>query len=82
MDCKFVQNNQSLSNGGMFRGLHFQIKHLHSKLMCVLAGEIFEVADDLREGSATNGKCEEVSHSASNKRQPYIPRGFARDFWI
>ena len=78
----FVQDNQSSSVKGVLRGLHFQIKHPQSKLVRVVSGEVFDVAVDLREGSPTYGKWEGTILSAQNKRQLFIPRGFAHGFLV
>ena len=78
----FVQDNQSSSDKGVLRGLHYQIKHPQAKLVRVVSGEVFDVAVDLREGSPTRGKWEGVILSAENKRQFYIPRGFAHGFLV
>lgn len=78
----FVQEHQSSSVKGVLRGLHFQINHPQSKLVRVVSGEVFDVAVDLRPGSATYGKWEGVVLSAENKRQFFIPRGFAQVFWV
>lgn len=82
IDVDFVQDNQSSSVKGVLRGLHFQINHPQSKLVRVTKGEVFDVAVDLREGSATFGKWEGVVLSAENKRQFFIPRGFAHGFLV
>lgn len=78
----FVQDNQSASTKGVLRGLHFQKKHPQSKLVRVVEGEVFDVAVDLREGSPTYGKWEGVILSAENKRQFFVPRGFAHGFLV
>lgn len=80
--CEFVQDNQSCSTKGVLRGLHFQIEHPQAKLVRVVSGEVFDVAVDLREGSATYGKWEGVVLSAENRRQFFIPRGFAHGFLV
>lgn len=80
--CVFVQDNQSSSTRGVLRGLHFQIEHPQSKLVRVVSGKVFDVAVDLRKGSATYGKWEGVVLSAENKRQFFIPRGFAHGFLV
>lgn len=82
IDVDFVQDNQSASTKGVLRGLHFQINHPQSKLVRVVEGEVFDVAVDLREGSPTYGKWEGVVLSAENKRQFFIPRGFAHGFLV
>lgn len=80
--CVFVQDNQSSSTRGVLRGLHFQIEHPQSKLVRVVSGKVFDVAVDLRKDSATYGKWEGVVLSAENKRQFFIPRGFAHGFLV
>lgn len=82
IDVDFVQDNQSSSTKGVLRGLHFQIEHPQSKLVRVVSGVVFDVAVDLRKGSRTYGKWEGVVLSAENKRQFFIPRGFAHGFLV
>lgn len=82
IDVSFVQDNQSASTKGVLRGLHFQINHPQSKLVRVVEGEVFDVAVDLRADSPTYGRWEGVMLSADNKRQFYIPRGFAHGFLV
>ena len=82
IDVEFVQDNQSSSTKGVLRGLHFQIEHPQSKLVRVVKGTVFDVCVDLRPGSATYGKWEGVVLSAENKRQFFIPRGFAHGFLV
>lgn len=82
IDCDFVQDNQSSSTRGVLRGLHFQIEHPQAKLVRVVSGTVFDVAVDLREDSKTYGKWEGVILSATNKRQFFIPRGFAHGFLV
>ena len=82
IDCEFVQDNQSSSTKGVLRGLHFQIEHPQAKLVRVTRGEVFDVCVDLREGSPTYGKWEGVVLSAENRRQFFIPRGFAHGFLV
>ena len=78
----FVQDNQSGSQRGVLRGLHFQRQHQQAKLVRAICGEIFDVAVDLRRGSATYGRWTGVLLSADNRRQLYIPRGFAHGFQV
>ena len=82
VDLPFVQDNHSMSRRGCLRGLHFQKTHPQGKLVMVSLGEVFDVAVDLREGSPTYGKWEGVVLSAENKRQFFIPRGFAHGFLV
>lgn len=79
---KFVQDNQSASKKGVLRGLHFQINYPQDKLVRVVNGEVFDVAVDLREGSTTYGKWFGVKLSAENKKQFFIPKGFAHGFLV
>ena len=82
IDVEFVQDNQSSSTKGVLRGLHFQINHPQSKLVRVVSGTVFDVAVDLRAGSPTYGAWEGVILSAENRRQLFIPRGFAHGFLV
>ena len=82
IDRVFVQDNQSASRRGVIRGLHFQIEHPQAKLVRVIKGEVFDVAVDLRKGSATYGKWKGVLLSAENHKQFYIPEGFAHGFLV
>ena len=82
IDCTFVQDNQSSSKKGVLRGLHFQINYPQDKLVRVVSGEVFDVAVDLREGSKTFGKWFGVRLSAENKKQFFIPKGFAHGFIV
>ena len=82
IDAEFVQDNQSSSMRGVLRGLHFQINHPQAKLVRVVRGTVFDVAVDLRPGSATYGKWEGVVLSAENRRQFFVPRGFAHGFLV
>lgn len=82
IDVDFVQDNHSSSTKGVLRGLHFQIEHPQSKLVRVIQGEVFDVAVDLRSGSPTFGRYEGVLLSAENRRQFFIPRGFAHGFLV
>ena len=82
LDYAFVQDNQSSSRKGVLRGLHFQKNHPQAKLVRVLAGEVFDVAVDLRVGSPTYGKWVGELLSADNHKQLMIPRGFAHGFLV
>lgn len=82
IDCQFVQDNQSASKKGVLRGLHFQIHYPQDKLVRVIVGEVFDVAVDLREGSKTYGKWFGVKLSAENKKQFFVPKGFAHGFIV
>ena len=82
IDASFVQDNQSSSVQGVLRGLHFQIEHPQAKLVRVISGIVFDVAVDLREGSPTWGQWEGVVLSAENRRQFFVPRGFAHGFLV
>ena len=78
----FVQDNQSASKKGVLRGLHFQKHFPQDKLVRVVAGEVYDVAVDLRKGSKTYGKWYGVELSAENKKQFLIPEGFAHGFLV
>lgn len=78
----FVQDNQSRSKRGVLRGLHFQKSAPQGKLVRCLEGEVFDVAVDLRESSQTFGKWFGVLLSEDNKKQFYIPEGFAHGFFV
>ncbi|WP_123054635.1 dTDP-4-dehydrorhamnose 3,5-epimerase [Clostridium sp. JN-1] len=82
LDMLFVQDNQSKSKKGVLRGLHFQKKHPQGKLVRVTKGEVFDVAVDLRNKSETYGKWVGVLLSEENKKQFYIPKGFAHGFLV
>ncbi|MCR4610473.1 MAG: dTDP-4-dehydrorhamnose 3,5-epimerase [Lachnospiraceae bacterium] len=82
IDHKFVQDNQSASKKGVLRGLHFQLNHPQDKLVRVINGEVFDVAIDLRNGSPTFGKHYGVLLSAENKKQFFVPKGFAHGFLV
>ncbi len=78
----FVQDNVSFSRRGILRGLHFQNPNPQGKLLQVLQGEVFDVAVDIRRSSPTFGKWHGLVLSADNKRQFYIPAGFAHGFLV
>jgi dTDP-4-dehydrorhamnose 3,5-epimerase len=79
-DITFVQDNHSLSSKGVLRGLHYQIQNAQGKLIRVVSGEIFDVAVDIRSGSPTFGKWVGEVLSGANKRQMWVPAGFAHGF--
>lgn len=78
----FVQDNQSMSVKGVLRGLHYQINHPQGKLVRVILGQVFDVAVDLRKNSPTFGAWHGEILSAENKKQFYIPEGFAHGFYV
>lgn len=82
IDCTFVQDNQSMSKRGVLRGLHYQINYPQDKLVRVISGEVYDVAVDLRKGSATFGKWYGVRLSAENKKSFFIPKNFAHGFLV
>lgn len=83
VDVDFVQDNHSRSTRGVLRGLHYQLPpHAQGKLVRVVAGEVFDVAVDLRKSSPTFGKWAGVILSAENKKQLWLPAGFAHGFCV
>lgn len=82
LDMVFVQDNQSMSVKGVLRGLHYQKAFPQGKLVRVIRGTVFDVAVDLRKGSETYGKWYGVTLSDENKKQFYIPEGFAHGFLV
>ena len=83
ISAKFVQDNESCSSRGVLRGLHWQAgEHCQAKLVRVIRGAVWDVAVDIRKGSPTFGKHVSVVLTGGNKRQFYIPRGFAHGFIV
>jgi dTDP-4-dehydrorhamnose 3,5-epimerase len=82
VDLRFVQHNHSRSTGGVLRGLHYQIQQPQGKLVRVVVGEVFDVAVDLRRSSPTFGQWFGALLSAENKRQMWVPPGFAHGFCV
>ena len=82
IDAEFVQDNHSRSVRGVLRGLHYQIEHAQGKLVRVVAGEVYDVAVDLRRSSATFGRHVALQLSAANRRMLFIPAGFAHGFLV
>lgn len=82
LDVRFVQHNHSRSQGGVLRGLHYQIQQPQGKLVRVISGEVFDVAVDIRKSSATFGKWFGTYLSAENKLQMWVPAGFAHGFCV
>jgi dTDP-4-dehydrorhamnose 3,5-epimerase len=78
----FVQDNHSRSTRNVLRGLHYQLPHPQGKLVRVVVGEIFDVAVDLRKGSPSFGRWESDVLSAENKKQLWVPEGFAHGFLV
>ena len=83
INTNFIQDNQSSSEYGVIRGLHFQLPpHAQSKLIRVISGSILDVGVDIREDSPTYGKVFTIELSATNKKQLYLPKGFAHGFSV
>jgi len=83
IDANFVQDNQARSVFGVLRGLHYQIPPFaQAKLVRVIEGEVLDVVVDIREGSATYGQTFSVLLSAENKKQLFVPRGFAHGYVV
>ena len=81
-DIRFVQDNHSASGRGVLRGLHYQVRQAQGKLVRVVAGEVFDVAVDLRRSSPTFGRWVGERLSAQNKRMMWVPEGFAHGFLV
>jgi len=82
LEAEFVQDNHSRSARGVLRGLHYQIEHAQGKLVRVIAGEVFDVAVDMRKSSPTFGRSMGMTLSAEDKRMLWIPPGFAHGFLV
>ncbi|WP_248806096.1 dTDP-4-dehydrorhamnose 3,5-epimerase [Pseudomonas sp. MWU13-2100] len=82
LDVAFVQDNHSRSQQGVLRGLHYQLENTQGKLVRVIAGEVLDVAVDIRRSSPHFGQWEAVRLSAENNRQLWIPEGFAHGFVV
>lgn len=83
IEANFVQDNESFSSKGVVRGLHWQAGvHCQAKLVRVIRGAVWDVAVDIRKGSPTFGKYESVILTGENKKQFFIPRGFAHGFVV
>jgi dTDP-4-dehydrorhamnose 3,5-epimerase len=82
IDCDFVQDNHSRSKKGVLRGLHYQLDHPQDKLVSVISGEIFDVVVDIRRGSPTFSRWVGIRLSEANRRQLFIPKGFAHGFCV
>ena len=82
LTMEFVQDNESKSKKGVLRGLHFQTKHTQGKLVRVTEGAVYDVAVDLRKGSPTYGQWEGTLLTSENKKQFYVPEGFAHGFLV
>ena len=81
-DVTFLQDNHSKSTRGVLRGLHYQVENTQGKLVRVIAGEVFDVAVDIRQNSPDFGKWTGAVISAENKRMFWVPEGFAHGFYV
>ena len=82
LDVEFVQDNHSSSRRGVLRGLHYQIRQAQGKLVRVIAGEVFDVAVDLRRSSPSFGKSVTFNLDSASKRMAWVPPGFAHGFLV
>jgi dTDP-4-dehydrorhamnose 3,5-epimerase len=82
LEVEFVQDNHSRSRRGVLRGLHYQVRQAQGKIVRVIAGEVFDVALDIRRGSPTFGKAVSFRLDAASKRMAWIPPGFAHGFLV
>lgn len=82
INADFVQDNHSLSQKGILRGLHYQIEHAQGKLVRVISGAVFDVAVDIRRSSSTFGKWIGCTLSAENRQMLWVPPGFAHGFYV
>lgn len=82
IDCKFVQDNRSVSGKGVLRGLHFQLKKPQAKLVSCIHGSVYDVAVDIRSGSPTFGAWTAAELTEENAHQMFIPVGFAHGFCV
>ena len=81
--CDFIQENESCSSIGVLRGLHYQLEpYAQSKLVRVISGTVLDAVVDIRKGSPTFGKYVTIELSGENKRQVFIPKGFAHGFYV
>ena len=81
-DVVFVQDNHSKSSQGILRGMHYQLEQTQGKLVRVTSGEVYDVAIDMRKNSSSFGQWFGVLLSAENKRQLWVPAGFAHGFYV
>lgn len=81
-DVTFVQDNHSKSSHGILRGIHYQLKQAQGKLVRVISGEVYDVAIDMRKNSPSFGQSFGTLLSAENKRQMWVPAGFAHGFYV
>lgn len=81
-NVSFVQDNHSMSSKGILRGMHYQTQNTQGKLVRVISGEVYDVAIDMRENSSSFGQWFGTLLSAENKRQMWVPAGFAHGFYV